>query len=78
MVNSCKRAICPSNFSTSVSETLERLGRGDFMHKMPVNVKQSVSLSGVDNVIVKDLVVKRTGHRGGGGHGDYSFLLATR
>lgn len=70
MVNGGEGTVGSSNFSASVSQTLESLRRGDFMDEMSVDVEKSVSSTRVHDVIVKDLVVEGSRSRSGDGHVD--------
>ena len=50
-------------------EPLESLSAGDFVNQMPVDIEDSVAiLQSIDDVVVPDLIVKRTGF----GHSAYS------
>ena len=70
MVDSGEGAVCSSDFSSGVTETFEGLRRCDFVDKMSVNVEEGVSSTGVNDVVVEDLVVEGSWSRSRNGHVD--------
>ena len=70
MVDSGERAVCSSDFSSGVSKAFEGLRRCDFVDKMSVNVEEGVSSTGVNDVVVEDLVVEGSWSRSRNGHVD--------
>lgn len=68
VVDRDQRTVRTSHLPSSIPQTLESLGRGDFVHEVSVNVEQGVALARLDDVVVKDLVVEGSGLGGRCGH----------
>lgn len=66
MVDSGEGAVSPADLAASVAKALKGLRGGNLVNEVAVDVDESVTVSGLDDVVVEDLVVE--GSRGGRGH----------
>ncbi len=57
MVDRGKRTVGSPDLSAGISKPFKGLWRGDLMDEMSVDIKEGVSFTGVDDVVVKDFVV---------------------
>jgi hypothetical protein len=64
VINSHERAIGPPDLSSGIPEPFESLWRGNFVDEMSVDVEEGVAGSRVDDVVIEDFVVQRTGGAG--------------
>lgn len=58
MVDSHECTVRPADFTAGSPQAFERLGRGDLVDEMSVNVQESVTFSGVDDMVVEHLVIE--------------------
>ncbi len=69
VVDGRERPLRPANLAAGQPQALERLGAGDFVHQVQVDVQDRLPAGlVVDDVLVPDFFEQRAGF---GGHGDF-------